>query len=168
MNMIELDIQALCASSFAPYGRVIRAAGGSTRSINAGTSTRFDMPDGLSLVNEGGTPRLALFSARPLEPEGPWSTLERHRLGSQSFIPLEGARCIVLVARGEQAPDPASLAAFLADGTAAFTLYPDTWHHPLIALDAGNFVVLERAAVQEDCELASLATPVRLTNRLEK
>ena len=48
--------------------------------------------------------------------------LERHRLGTQTFIPLAGARCVVLVARGEHAPDPATLAAFAVDGAQGFTL----------------------------------------------
>jgi len=54
------------------------------------------------------------------------------------------------------------LAAFLADGGAGFTLHADTWHHPLIALDAGDFVVLERSGPREDCEIVSLRTPVLL------
>ena len=38
----------------------------------------------------------------------------------------------------------------------------DTWHHPLIALEAGDFLVLERSGAAVDCELAQLADPVRL------
>lgn len=160
--MIELDVQPLCPSAFTPYGRVIRAGGGSVSQINAGTSRRFDMPDGLSLDADHGIPRLAVFSAQALAPKGPWSTMERHRFGSQSFFPLRGARCIVLVALGAQEPEPTSLAAFLADGGAGFTLHADIWHHPLIALDAGDFVVLERSGPREDCEIVSLRTPVLL------
>lgn len=160
--MIELNVQPLCPSAFAPYGRVIRAGDGSVLQINAGTSRRFDMPDGLSLGADHGIPRLAVFSAQALAPKGPWSTMERHRLGSQSFIPLRGARCIVLVALGAHEPEPTSLAAFLADGGAGFTLHADTWHHPLIALDAGDFVVLERSGPEPDCEVVRLHSPVRL------
>jgi ureidoglycolate lyase len=59
-------------------------------------------------------------------------------------------------------PEPATLAAFAVDGAQGFTLHADTWHHGLIALDAGDFVVIERRAAEVDCEFAELALPVTL------
>ena len=89
--------------------------------------------------------------------------MERHRLGSQTFVPLRGTVFAVLVALGAKAPDPASFAAFLVDGDCGITLRRGTWHHPLIALMAGDFVVLERAAAgQVDCEIVQLAQAVLL------
>jgi ureidoglycolate lyase len=67
---------------------------------------------------------------------------------------------VVLVALGAHAPDPGTLAAFLADGRCGYTLHAGTWHHGLIALDAGDFVVLERGAAQPDCEFADLEQAV--------
>jgi len=37
-----------------------------------------------------------------------------------------------------------------------------TWHHGLLALDAADFAVIERAAPDEDCELATLDQPVAI------
>ena len=173
---MELGLQPLSAAAFALYGEVIgvpaarahaRAgtgdpAGPGVRTINGGTSQRFDMPGGLDLHAQGGQPCVAVFRARAQALSGPWRLLERHRLGSQTFIPLAGARCVVLVARGNAAPDPASLAAFAVDGSHGFTLHADTWHHGLIALDEGDFVVIERRAAAVDCEFAELAQPVTL------
>ncbi len=176
---MELELRLLTAVAFAPYGEVIgipaarphpaEAADGvddvadmPMRAINGGTSQRWDMPGGLHLYAQGGEPCVAIFRAQAQALAGPWRLLERHRLGTQTFIPLAGARCVVLVARGEVAPDPATLAAFAVDGAQGFTLHADTWHHGLIALDAGDFVVIERRAAQVDCEFAELADPVRL------
>ncbi|MFM8769573.1 MAG: ureidoglycolate lyase, partial [Rubrivivax sp.] len=93
-------------------GREHHAGGLPVRAINGGTSQRWDMPGGLHLQAEGGEPCVAIFRAQAQALTGPWRLLERHRLGTQTFIPLGGARCVVLVARGESAPDAATLAAF--------------------------------------------------------
>lgn len=182
---MELQVQPLSVSGFAPYGDLIGVpaagepgagqegregrqghpgppGGLPVRAINGGTSQRFDMPGGLHLLAEGGEPCVAIFRAQAQALPGPWRLLERHRLGTQTFIPLAGARCVVLVARGEAAPDPATLAAFAVGGAQGFTLHAGTWHHGLIALDAGDFVVIERRAAQVDCEFAELAVPVTL------
>ncbi len=171
--MIRLTLQPLSPGTFAPYGQLVaggpaagwpgQAAAPPARAINGGTSLRTEADAGLSLLQAGGSPALAVFRARAQDPAGPWRTLERHRLGSQTFVPLAGARCVVLVARGEHAPDPATLAAFLADGRCGFTLHRDTWHHGLIALDDGDFVVLERRAAQPDCEFADLGQAVSVS-----
>ncbi|MFN9747347.1 MAG: ureidoglycolate lyase [Betaproteobacteria bacterium] len=173
---MELQLQPLSPVAFAPYGEVIgipaagarakvdvaHASGLPVRVINGGTSQRFDMPDGLDLHARGGQPCVAIFRAVAQALTGPWRLLERHRLGSQTFIPLAGARCVVLVARGQAAPDPATLAAFDVHGAQGFTRHADTWHHGLIALDEGDFVVIERRAAAVDCEFAELAQPVTL------
>jgi ureidoglycolate lyase len=160
--MLMLDPQPLSDATFAPFGHVISGSSDSGRPINHGSSQRVDQPGALALHAEGGQPVLAVFRAQAQAPQGPWRELERHRLGTQSFVPLRGARCIVLVALGEHAPDPATLAAFVVDGGQGFTLSAGTWHHPLIALDDGDFVVLERGAQAVDCDVQHLAEPVAL------
>ena len=166
---IALRLQPISAASFAPYGWLIDAeaafAGRHERAINQGSSRRVDGFGALSFQAEAGRPCLTVFRASARDPQGPWRLLERHRLGTQSFIPLGGVACVVLVAldRGDgSGPDPATLAAFRVSGRQGITLHPGTWHHGLIALADGDFVVLERQAEAEDCDLAELATPVRL------
>ena len=170
---MELQVQPLNVTAFAPYGEVIGipaasgpgaapANGLPVRAINGGTSQRWDMPGRLQLHAQGGEPCVAIFRAQAQALAGPWRLLERHRLGTQTFIPLAGARCVVLVALGETAPNLATLAAFAVDGAQGFTLHAGTWHHGLMARDAGDFVVIERWAAQVDCEFAELAEPVTL------
>ena len=157
-----LAIQPLNERSFAPYGQVLPLLAPAGRSINAGTTERLDLPGPLDLHRAGGQPVLAVFRAQAQAEVGPWHTLERHRLGSQSFVPLGPARWLVLVARGDHAPDVNTLAAFEVGPGVGLTLHADTWHHPLIALVESSFLVLERAGTAVDCELSQLASPVVL------
>lgn len=160
--MTRLSIRPINAAEFAPYGWLADADDASGRPINDGSSQRIDGVGELQLTADGGVPCLALFRAQPRDPRGPWQQLERHRLGTQSFVPLGGARCVVLVALGDAWPDEQTLAAFAVAGHQAVTLRAGTWHHGLIAPEGGDFVVIERRADAVDCELATLATMVTL------
>lgn len=155
-------IQPLRTAAFKAYGELLNLGDSATRAINAGTSQRLDLPGPLALYTEGGLPVLAVFRARAQAPEGPWHMLERHRLGSQTFVPLAGARCVALVALGNDSPDLSTLAAFAVEGNQGITLHPGTWHHPLLARDDGDFLVIERAGDVVDCDVVQLETPVYL------
>ncbi len=160
--MLTLVARPLTAAAFEPFGTAIEAPGADGRPINAGTSQRHDLVDDLQLSAAGGRPMLAVFraQARPF----PFSAteLECHKLGSQTFIPLTGARFVVLVAPPGAHPDCDHLAAFDSNGRQGIVLSPGTWHHALLAVDAGDFAVIERAEQTEDCDIARLPAAVRL------
>ncbi len=160
--MPELDVRPISPEAFAPYGQLIQATSEGARPINAGSSLRTDLAQQLQLTGSQGQPTLAVFRASGRSLTGPWTVMERHQLGSQSFIGMDGVRSVVLVALGEHKPDPDTLAAFLVQGAVGYTLAPGTWHHPLIALEDGDFVVIERGADTVDCEVVSLDAPVFL------
>lgn len=157
-----LRLRPLDAHAFAGYGEVLDLADGPTRSINEGTTQRHDLPSTLELTRHGGSPALASFRALAQPLEGPWKTLERHLWGSQTFVPLQAGRWVVLVARGHTRPDPGTLAAFAVAPRQGVTLHAGTWHHPLIALEKGLFLVIERKGPAVDCEVVQLEVPVRL------
>jgi ureidoglycolate lyase len=161
MTSMRLPTRPLTAEAFAAYGEVLDLEGDG-RAINAGTSQRLDLPSALDFARDEGRPVLATFRARAQALAGPWHVLERHRHGSQTFVPLEAGRWVVLVAQGEDAPDAATLEAFEVGPRQGVTLHAGTWHHPLITLDAGLFLVLERAGAAEDCEVVRLQEPVQL------
>lgn len=168
---LHCTAQPLNDRDFAPYGWMLDIeqafAGNTGRAINAGTSRRADLPGTLSLTAQGGEPLATVFRARAQLPHGPWRLLERHGLGTQTFVPMRpsdarGAVCVLLVALGADAPDMTTLRAFTVHAHQAFTLKPGTWHHPLIALHDSDFLVIERRAAQEDCEIQHLQQAVHV------
>ena len=77
---------------------------------------------------------------RPLKSE----TLERHEFSSQSFVPVDVGRWLIVVAphAAKGGPDMADARAFIANGQQGVTYKPDTWHHGLTTLDQpGRFAV---------------------------
>ena len=164
--MRSLKAQKINREAFAPYGWLIDATGDVGSFINSGSSQRVDGLTELAFDADGGKPSLVIFKAIARNPAGPWAELERHRLGTQTFIPLSGVRYVVLVALAERCgatPDASTLRAFAVSGHQGITLRAGTWHHGLLALTDGDFVVLERSAAAADCELAQLAAPVSIT-----
>lgn len=160
MNTLDTSAHRLLArpidaAAFAPYGEVLASRGQSGQEINAGTSTRIEMsePD---VLGDQGRPALAVVRAQGAQLPLPVVELERHRLGSQSFIPLAGTPFVVVVALGADAPDLDTLAAFAVDGNYGITYRRDVWHHPLTALADGDFIILDRRGATIDCEMARL------------
>lgn len=161
--MLILRPQPLAAAGFARFGTVIEMLQGAAgRPINAGTSQRVDLIDDLQLSADSGRPMLAVFRAQARSFPLMATELECHRHGSQTFIPLTGARFVVLVAPPAQQPSLDAIAAFVSSGRQGVSLAPGTWHHALLALDAGDFAVIERAADEPDCTIMLLPTPVQL------
>lgn len=154
--MRTLALQPLDARAFAPYGFVIAPGRGGGLSINDGTSLRFELPDP-DVAGDGGRATLAVFRAQPLALPFVVRTLERHRLGGQSFVPLGGVPFVVVVALGDARPEGETMRAFRVDGRCGVHFARGVWHHPLLALADGDFVVLERRGAAVDCELASVA-----------
>ena len=167
--MRTLKTQTLSAIAFAPYGAVLGGAVSSGLFINAGTSEKIALPHP-DLSQAGGQASLNLYRAQANPLPFVARELERHVLGSQSFIPLAGVPFVVVVAQGDPAfqgaqPLESSLAAFWLDGSCGVTLSPGTWHHPLLAQQPGDFVVLERQALEVDCEIKALQEPVHILAR---
>ena len=161
--MRRLTAQPISREAFAPFGWLIDAPSNAGTAINGGSSQRVDGLTDLAFDALGGKPCLAIFKAVARDPAGPWTELERHCLGTQTFIPLNGVPYVVLVALGSERPDASTLQAFSVSGGQGITLRAGTWHHGLLALTDGDFVVLERSAETVDCELAKLAEPVSIT-----
>ncbi|RUP31343.1 MAG: ureidoglycolate hydrolase [Curvibacter sp.] len=161
--------QALNAAAFAPFGAVLEGFAtppAQARPINDHSCWRLDLPWELQFGQAGGRPGLAIYRADARRFPLPVQVLERHALASQSFIPLEGSRFVMVVARPQALPGPDDVQAFISNGHQGVLLHPGTWHHALLAVDAGSFVVLERhppPGALPDCELSTLAETLLLS-----
>ena len=140
--------EPLRAEAFAPYGDVLEAPP---------APGRLFFGDGLANRRSGAAPSLAVAHVPPLAMLPLVATrMERHEFSSQSFIALDVARWLVIVApkAASGGPDSARACAFLAGPGQGVTYRVDTWHHPLTVLDRpARFVVLiwlERSATDEE------------------
>lgn len=123
----------LTAEAFAPYGEVLVAPAAPGRQY-------FER----ALANDrpGAWPSLSLTYREPSAPHV--LQMERHRFSSQSFVPLDPVRWLVLVAPHADAggPDMARAVAFVAGPGQGVTYGMDVWHHGLTVLDRpGRFAV---------------------------
>ncbi len=131
--------EQLTAEAFAPFGKVIEADPATAVEINSGFTTRYHA---LAKAEIGdGEAILSLFHGRPRPLE--IDMLERHPLGAQAFMPLEGRPWLSVVANS---PEPDALRVFACTGQQGVQYATGTWHFPLLVLDQPQaFLVVDRA-----------------------
>ena len=95
MTARTLTPTPLTSAGFSPFGDVIEARG-SGQAINDDTCVRFNDLARVETVPPG-LAGLSVFRAAPRTLPLRIAMLERHPLGSQAFMPLDG-RCFIVVA----------------------------------------------------------------------
>ena len=156
---MDIIPQPLTKEAFAPFGDVIdvpKAAG------------RLYYDDALGNLRPTAKASLSMAlreptSDRPLKSK----MMERHEFSSQSFVPVEVGRWLIVVAphAATGGPDMAAARAFIATGAHGVTYKPNTWHHGLTTLDMpGSFAVFMWKAGTADEEFVPVAPfTVRIT-----
>jgi ureidoglycolate lyase len=134
---MELAVQKLTQSAFAPYGEVLAAPETPGREYfdSSLASRRADAWPSLSLVLKLPIPRL------PIDAD----LLERHEFSSQTFVPLDVSRWLIVVCPHAPGggPDVSRALAFLAAPDQGITYRMNVWHHGLTVLDRpARFAVL--------------------------
>lgn len=117
---VVVRARRLTEAAFRPFGRLV----GTTREVLVATDTPF---------------AANLVHIRRVD--GAIDYINRHHDHSQMFVPLLPVPVVVVVAPPDQPVegfDPASIQAFIADGTQAFVLNPGTWHIEPRALASDN------------------------------
>ncbi|MFO1495679.1 MAG: ureidoglycolate lyase [Lysobacterales bacterium] len=151
--MNTLLLQPLTAERFAPYGAVIDFASACRRfPINAGSALRHHA---LARVEaSAGAAVISLLRATAFALPLTVRMLERHPLGTQAFIPLSPLRYVVVVATDVAAP-----VAFLAEPGQGIQYHRGAWHHPLLPLADGDFLIVDRDGDGHNCEEITLPQP---------
>jgi len=161
--MNRLAVQALSAPAFAPFGDVLACDGSRHYPINEGTTQRYD---DLARIDAGphGRVIVSIFRGQPRAFPLRIAMMERHPLGSQTFMPLQGTPYLVVVAEpGSPATLPGRLHAFLARGDQGVNYARGVWHHPLIAIgQVSDFLVIDSRGGGPNCDEAELAQAVVL------
>ena len=160
---ITLVPKPLTSERFAPFGDVIESVVDRTAAMNAERFERFDDLCRLDMSDDGrvavSIARCRVATALPYRLD----MVERHSLGSQAFVPLGPSRMIVVVAPPEESVEASDLCAFVTNGRQGINYHRGTWHMPLIAFETGQeFLIIDRAADQPNCDMHSLDEPVML------
>ena len=151
-----LTAEPLTAEAFAPFGDVIAASDRARHfPINNGSTERYHDLARIDVASGGGHAILSIFRARPRHLPMQLLLLERHPLGSQTFMPLSKLPYLVVVAEAAPLPDLTRVRCFRAAPGQGINYARGTWHHPLLALQAeSDFLVVDRGgdAGDTNCE----------------
>jgi ureidoglycolate lyase len=133
---MQIDPQPLTRDAFAPFGDVIDLSD---------TPGRTYYEEALGNLRPDARPSLSL-SLKPETPDRPFRAelLERHEFSSQTFVPIDAGRWLIVVAPHAAAggPDLDGAKAFVATGRQGVTYRANTWHHGLTTLDRpGRFAI---------------------------
>jgi ureidoglycolate lyase len=134
--MMKLAIGPLVFEAFAPFGTVVQAPA---------QPARTSFPAALSNLRPDARATLSASHSLPLSLPLTTNVMERHRYSTQTFLPLDVERYVVVVAphSAEGTPDMRHARAFVVPGDTGISYGADTWHHPMIVLDRpGCFAVL--------------------------
>jgi len=91
--------------------------------------------------------------------------MERHKLTSESFIPLTGETIFVMAPadNSKEMPDVTKVRAFLLDGTLGVALNKGTWHWPPIPLrKIARFVLLRKGELSDPTDMENLGVELKL------
>lgn len=157
---LVLTAQPLTAGAFAPYGDVIAASGQVSR-INQGMGGRCSNLAQVDVSADGGRAAISVITCIPESLPINLRLMERHPLGSQCFVPLNGQRYVVVVAPAGEPPKREDLRAFLCRGYQGVNYHRGVWHHPMLALDRPcEFAEFHRIGPGANCDEVALPCAV--------
>lgn len=165
MSMQTIKIQPLTAESFLPYGEVIACERNDFFHINDQQTERYHA---LAVAETDAKVGLSIFrniqtTAIPFAIE----MLERHPVGSQAFIPMQGQKFLIVVAPNldHEKPDLGQIQAFISNGTQSVNYRAGTWHHPLLTFEApSDFVVIDRIGTGPNCDVYTFPEKIFIEN----
>nr|WP_318382849.1 ureidoglycolate lyase [uncultured Enterobacter sp.] len=152
---MKLQVQPLTRQAFSRYGDVIETAGQDFFHINNGQVERYHDLAKVEILKQDRT-LISINRAQPAALPIVVTELERHPLGSQAFIPMNGEAFVVIVALGDDAPDLSTLHAFITDGKQGVNYHRNVWHHPLFAWQTvTNFLTVDRGG-SDNCDVKAI------------
>ena len=156
----NIQIQPLTQESFSAFGDVIEKENHDFFAINQGLTQRYHALSVAQISGDNTAVGMSIFH-NSCATEIPFKIdmLERHPHGSQSFIPLQQQKFIIIVALplDQTQPNEQKIYAFLSNGKQGVTYHQGVWHHPLITLEAeSDFLVVDRIGGGQNCDVHPL------------
>lgn len=158
---------SLSQANFAPFGQVISFAHLDHYPINQGTTERYHAISEIDVGDDGSKAIISLFRGQPFAIPFTLRLMERHPLGTQTFIPTNNQsndQYLIVVSKPNlesEADIVNNLCAFIASNGTGITYNKGVWHHPLISLNKeSDFIVIDRARMQNNCDEIQLSEEV--------
>ena len=150
--MFKLKIEEINNNEFLHFGHLIQKKNSKDEFIiNQGTTKRFHEISELDLYLEKGRPFISIFEGSPRPKPIIIKILEKHPLGSQTFLPVQDYKWLTVVASEINGlPDLESLRCFSLKGNTGITYKKNIWHHPLLVFKKQDFWVVDRVNNDED------------------
>ena len=159
--MERLTTEPLTAEAFAPFGDLIDVLGPPTKLINGGLCGRHHDLARLSFDDEGRA-GISLFEAQARALPYVLDLVERHPLGSQAFLPLDGVPFLVCVAE-DAGGVPVRFRAFLTAPGQGVNILRNCWHGVLAPIGApGRYAVVDRIGPGANLQEYPLPVPLRV------
>ena len=159
-TMTKLKLERLDKASFAEFGDVIEMDGSAWYPINKGTTRRYHHLGTVQIQGGDGQAGISLARGDAFSFPLRIHMLERHPLGSQSWIPCNQTPFVAVVAPNgpDGKPDETRIRAFYVEGNQGVNYHLGTWHHPLLPLGKqGDFVVVDRIGNAPNCDEHNLS-----------
>ncbi|CAB1221673.1 ureidoglycolate lyase [Acinetobacter bouvetii] len=164
MTILTVKIQPLTTANFAAFGEVIACKGNDFFYINEQQTERYHA---LAEVETDAKVGLSIFrNIQATQVPFEIAMLERHPVGSQAFIPMQGQSFLIVVAPAldQDMPDLEQIQAFISDGSQGVNYRAGTWHHPLLTLEApSEFVVIDRIGTSPNCDVYPFPDKISIT-----
>ncbi|WP_101066612.1 ureidoglycolate lyase [Roseovarius salinarum] len=161
MTAAPLHARPIDGVAFRPYGDVIAAEGAPDALVNGGRCGRYH--DLARLDFGDGRAGLSLFESDGFDPPLALAMMERHPLGSQAFLPLNGVPMLVVVAE-DAGGAPGPPAAFITASTQGVNLLRGVWHGVLAPLGpSGLYAVIDRIGPGDNLEEHRFERPLTVT-----
>ena len=144
MTNLIIKPKVINKENFKKFGDMITTDGIKPLEINDGYAKRFDGIANLDAKKDNGESIISIFSALKRSFPMKVDMMEKHPLGSQSFIPMKETTFIAFVAPKGDKPDLNKAEAFIVSNGVGVNYNSGVWHFPLISTEDMNFLVVDR------------------------
>jgi len=141
---INIKPKKITKENFAKFGDVISTENVRSIDINNGYAKRFDNLANIDTSKNNGNAIISIFKAFKRSFPMNIDMMEKHPLGSQTFIPMKETIFITFVAPGEEKPEINKIESFIIPKGSGINYKPGVWHFPLISTENMNFLVVDR------------------------
>ena len=141
---INIKPKKITKENFAKFGDVISTENVRSIDINNGYAKRFDNLANIDTSKNNGNTIISIFKALKRSFPMNIDMMEKHPLGSQTFIPMKETIFITFVAPGEEKPEINKIESFIIPKGSGINYKPGIWHFPLISTENMNFLVVDR------------------------